>query len=228
MEWQYALRIFPLLITGILSARLGYYAWRRRPAAGALPFAILMLGVSEWGLVNVLERAAADLVVKIFWANVEHLSIATVPVLWLVFVLDYVGQARWLTRRNLIALFIIPLLTLVFVWTNDAHGLMRGNIQLDTSGPVSVITKTDGPWFWVHTAYSYGMLLTGTVLLVQKLAYSSRLYQGQRIVLLVSAFLPWVGNILYIFHLDPTPFLDLTPIAFALSGLAITAGIFRF
>src|SRR5262249_8463417 len=41
-------------------------------------------------------------------------------------------------------------------------------------------------------------------------------------------FAPWVGNALYLSGLTPLPGLDLTPFAFAISGIALTWGIWRF
>jgi len=46
--------------------------------------------------------------------------------------------------------------------------------------------------------------------------------------LLIGSTLPWVANGIYIFRLSPVPGLDLTPITFIISGLAVTLGVFRF
>ena len=109
--------------TAILLA-LALFAWRRRAAPGALAFALLMLAVAEWSLGYVLELGSADLAGKLWWASVEYLGIVAVPLVWLVFTLQYTGQARWLTHRNLALLAIEPAIMLLLVWTNGAHGLV--------------------------------------------------------------------------------------------------------
>jgi PAS domain S-box-containing protein len=187
-----------------------------------------MLAVVEWSVGNVLELGSPDLEAKLFWANLEYLGIVIIPVMWLVFALQYSGRERYLTRRNLVLLLSIPLITLLLVWTNNLHGLMRYNVRLDTSGPFSVVAKTYGIWFWVNTAYSYGLLFLGTVMLLQVLFRSSRLYRGQTAALLIGALAPWVGNVLYISGFSPIPRLDVTPCAFAVSGLAVAWGLLRF
>ncbi len=144
-------------------------AWRRRRMPGATPLLALMLALVGWSVVNVLELGSLELEVKLFWANLEYLGIVIVPVMWLVFALQYTGREKYLTYRNLALLLIIPVITVFLAWTNNLHGLMRYNIRLDTSGPFSVVAKTYGMWFWVNAAYSYGLLLVGTVVLLQVL-----------------------------------------------------------
>ncbi len=228
MHWQYTPYMLPLVIAAAISAVVARMAWRRRRVPGATTLLVFMLAVVEWSVGNVLELGSPELEVKLFWANLEYLGIVIIPVMWLVFALQYSGRERYLTRRNLVLLLSIPLITLLLVWTNSLHGLMRYNIRLDTSGPFSVVTKTYGLWFWVNTAYSYGLLFLGTVMFLQVLFRSSHPYRGQTVALLIGALAPWVGNVLYISGFSPIVRLDLTPCAFAVSGLAVAWGLLRF
>jgi len=66
----------------------------------------------------------------------------------------------------LIALIAIPLITLLLLATNDAHGLMYRHIALETIAGFAKPVVVRGPWFWVHTAFSYTLLIAG--------AFSSR------------------------------------------------------
>ncbi len=228
MHWQYTPYMLPLVIAAAISAAVALMAWRRRRVPGATTLLVFMLAVVEWSLVNVLELGSPELEAKLFWANLEYLGIVIIPVMWLVFALQYTGREKYLTYRNLAFLLIIPAVTFFLVWTNSLHGLMRYNIRLDASGPFSVVTKTYGIWFWVNAAYSYGLLFVGTVMLLQVLFRSSRLYRGQTVALLIGALAPWVGNVLYISGFSPIPRLDVTPCAFAVSGLAVAWGLLRF
>jgi hypothetical protein len=134
MSWQYTPYVPPLLISAVLA-------------------------VFEWSLAYALELGSANLAVKTLWAKVQYIGIVIVPVGWLVFVLRYTGQDKWLTRRTVALLLIVPLITLSLVWTNEAHRLIWRVIALDTSGPSAMLELTYGPWWWLHTAYSYALLL---------------------------------------------------------------------
>ncbi len=231
MHWQSTPYVLPVVASGIVSAWLALTAWRRRPAPGATSFCLLMLAVAEWSLGYALELASADLPSQLFWANVQWLGVVTAPAAWLVFALQYTGQARWLSRRNLAVLTIEPLVILLLVWTNNIHGLIRNNIRLDTSESFSTLISTHGPAFWVNVAYSYLVLLLGTFLLcslIWVLVRSAHLYRGQVSALLIAVLAPWLGNALTIFGGNPFPRLDLTPFAFTVSGLAVAWSLFRF
>jgi two-component system cell cycle sensor histidine kinase/response regulator CckA len=228
MSWQYIPYLPPLLITAVISTALALYACRRRHVPGVVSFAVFMLAVVEWSLAYALELGSTSLSVKVLWVRVEYLGIVTVPVAWLVFVLRYTGREKWLTRRTLVLLVVVPLVTQPLVWTNESHSLIWRDIELDTGGPFAMLDLTYGAWWWIHTAYSYLLLLLGTLLLIQKLIRSPRLYRGQATVLLVGALAPWMVNALYIFDVSPFPNLDLTPFAFTLTGLAVIWGLFRF
>ena len=48
MYWQYTPYVIPLAAAAILCIIAAVYAWRRRPAPGALPAALLLLAVALW------------------------------------------------------------------------------------------------------------------------------------------------------------------------------------
>ena len=228
MHWQYTPYVLPSIIAATVSVVLAFFVWRRRPAPGATPAALLTLAVAEWLLGYAFELGSADLPSKLFWGKVAYLGVVTIPVAWLAFVLQYTGREKWLTRRNVALLAIEPLVTLLLVWTNEFHGLFYRHARLDTSGPFSVLGFTYGVWFWVDIAYSYLSILLGTLLLLQMFVRSPRLYRGRAGVLLIGAFAPWVAEVLWLSGLSPLSPLDLTPFAFTLSGLAFAWGLFHF
>jgi len=228
MHWQFTPYTLPLLIAAAISAAVALSAWRRRSAPGAKALALLMLAVAEWSLGYALELGSADLPTKVFWARVQYLGIVILPVTWLAFALHYAAREQWLTTPKLALLAIEPLVVLRLVWTNDAHGLIWSSVKLDTSGSFSVLGLTYGVGFWGHVACSYLLLLLATFLLIQAVIRSPHLYRGQAGALLVGALAPWVGNALYLSGLSPFPYLDLTPFAFTLTGLAMVWGLSRF
>jgi len=226
MDWEFSPYIIPLLIAAVISLAFAVYAWRRRTVPGATAFLVLVLAIAIWSIGYSLEIVSTDLAAKIFWAKVQYLGIVTVPVAWLTFALQYTQRDAWLNRRNLAILAIVPLITLLLVWTNEAHGLVWSQLSLVATGPFPAMNVSYGLWFWIHSVYSYILLLLGTLLIVRMVGSFPDLYRWQAILLLFGAVVPWLGNALYIFNL--TPNLDLTPFAFSLSGVAIGWNLFRF
>jgi len=220
--------IWPSLISAIISIILIGYAWQRRPAPGAAPTAALLVATAIWSLGYTLELGGRDLATKLFWAKFQYPGIVTVPVIWLIFVLQYTNRPKWLTRRNLTFLAIIPLITVLAVWTNEAHGLVWHDTGLREQGPFVALKVTYGLWFWVHTTYSYLVFLLGTLLIFPALFRTMSLYRKQVSILLIAAFSPFIGSLLYLSGLNPFPGLDLTPVSFTITGLAVAWGLFRF
>jgi signal transduction histidine kinase/HPt (histidine-containing phosphotransfer) domain-containing protein/ActR/RegA family two-component response regulator len=202
------------------------YARLRRRITGAQPFVWLALLVAEWVLTYALELSTDNLGRKILYAQLQYLGIASVPLAWLAFTLDYTGRGTWLTRARLALLSIEPLVTVLLVFTNAAHGLIWSSIG--SAGQVMPLPVEHGPWFWMHVAYSYMLMLAGSALLVQAVARARNLYRRQALALLIGAAAPWLGNALYVSRLNPLHPLDLTPAGFALSALAAGWALFRY
>jgi PAS domain S-box-containing protein len=228
MQWQNSPYAWAMILTALASGIVVLLAWRRRPAPGSWPMVFLMSAVALWSFAYALELGSANLEAQIFWAKVQYLGIVSVPVIWLVLALEYTGLDRWLTRRNLLLLAIVPLLTLLLVWTNELHGLIWAQVGQTTVNSYAILDLTHGGFFWVYFVYAYLLLLAGTIRWLQVLIRSPQLYRGQAGAVLVGAFVPWIGNALYVSGLSPFPHLDLTPLAFTVSGLTLAWAIFHY
>lgn len=228
MHFQYLPYLWVLVVSAVVTAAVGTYAWRHRSVPGATPFAALMLAAVVWALANGLEMAGTDLPTKLFWANVQYLSYAITPVAWLALALQYTDRGAGLTRRNLAGLFIVPAITVGLAWTNEFHGLLRRNVYLDIAGPFPVVGKTAGPWYWVFIAYTYLLILIAIYFLLDARRRSPHPYRGQSLVLSIGAALPLFTSILYGLGLSPIPRVDISPAIFCVCGLVIAWGLFRY
>ena len=230
MHWQFTPYVLPVIASALISAAVAGFLWRRRPAPGATSFCLLMLAVTEYAVAYAFELASSTFSAALFWDNMIWLGAALSPTLWLIFALQYTGRAGWLTRRTLALLAVEPLITLLLVWITPLHSLVEVG-RWNTGGSFSALAQTFGPWYWIDLVYSYLLLLVGAILicmLIQALVRSAHLYVGQAGALLLAMLAPWVGNALTNFGLSPFPKLDLTPVAFTISGLAIAWSLFRF
>ncbi len=146
------------------------------------------------------------------------------PVAWLALALQYTGRTKWLAPRLLVLLSIVPLITLVLVWTNDIHHLIHAKVGLEISSAFTVLVITRGTWYWINVVYSFLLLLLGTALIVSfipTLRRSASVYRGQVSALCIAVLVPWVSNAVTDFGLSPLPNLDLTPLAFTVTGIAM-------
>lgn len=224
-----ALYITLLAVAAVESATLAILVPLRQPKErGVIPFVLMLAAVIFWSTMYAFEILSPTLEGKLFWAKLEYIGIVIAPVSILIFVLEYTGAQHWLSRRNLILFAIVPVTTVALVWTNDLHHLFYRAVTLTTEQGITHFSASYGPWFWVHSAYSYGVMLLAAVLLIRQIRRSPHLYRGQAATLLLGLLAPWIGNFVYIFGISPLGSLDLTPFAFTITGAAFAWSLISY
>jgi PAS domain S-box-containing protein len=227
-SYYFTLYTYPLLLSAALSGVVALYAWRERRAHSALALCLMAVAIALWSLGYAFEIAALDLPLKIAWGKFQYIGIAATPVTWLIFTLRHTWRGKRPPRILMLGLAIIPLVTILLAFTTETHGLVWQKIGVVHADDFSALDVRYGPWFWVHSAYSYSMLLAGVAIIVRTLMRRQGIYRGQAVALLIAAFAPWVGNALYLSGLSPIPHLDPTPFAFTLTVLALAWAIFGY
>ncbi len=217
--------VYLLLLNVLIAAVLIAFVWRRQPAPGSRSVLAFLCGLAIWSFGYAMELSANDQQTALFWARLEYLGIATVPASMLGFALSYTGRFQWLTPRYLFGLAIEPVLVMLFVWTNDAHGLIWPAVSSHNLEGLFILDVSHGLMFWVHVGYSYLLILAGTMLILQALVRSPDLYRGQVVPLLIGALAPWAGNIVFISKITPV---DSTPLFFMITAIALSVSLFRF
>jgi signal transduction histidine kinase/PAS domain-containing protein len=206
---------------------LAYRGLRYRSTAMGKTYLVLMSALAWWSCAVMMEHFSLGLSAKIFWIQMSYFGITVMPVAWLIFTLLYSKREKWVTKRNLAILFIMPLITIIMVWTNSIFHLMWKDFWLNTSFSPPVDAVTHNGWFWVHSVYSYSLLFLGNICLLDLFRKSKGIYRKQAGILLLAAIVPWVANILYIGSIKPFAQVDPTPLAFAVTGAAFFWGLSR-
>ena len=223
-SFQYTPYAIPLALAALIAAVLAIYIWDRRDVPGAKPAALLMAALFVWSAGHMLEFMGADLETKLFWAKIEFFGMAALPLATFIFALEFSGHTKWLTPQKFWVLAALPTVTLILAFSNKIHQLLWSEWHLETlMGNTSVLRFEYGLFYWISTAYAYGLLIAGTVLIIQALARRPEMYRGQIISILVGIAFPWVtnvvSNLVYNF--------DLTPFAFIITSIAFAWSIFR-
>ncbi|HEU0291375.1 MAG TPA: histidine kinase N-terminal 7TM domain-containing protein [Anaerolineales bacterium] len=226
MAYQFTPNMIPLAIAAMISAALAWYTWRHRHATGVMPFSLMMLILFQWGLSYILELAALDFKSKLAWATFMFAGVVSTPVAWLAFALEYTGRKAWLARNRILLLLVLPLITMGIILTNNSHGLFWASMDLAREGGFLLLKTTNGPWFWMHAAYSYILIMIGLVLIIRTLLKWPPSYRGQMIWILLATLTPLIANVITIFQLLPI-LIDLTPFAFTITGIGMAYALFR-
>ncbi len=226
MSYQFTPNMLPLGIAALISGTLAWFTWKYRRTAGVMAFSLMMLCLFQWGLSYIFELAATDLASKLFWIKFMFAGVVATPVAWLTFALEYTGRKNWTTRARLFLLSILPLVTMGIILTNDAHHLFWTGASLAREGGFLLLNTINGPWFWVHAAYNYTLIMLGLVLIVRALLHWPAQYRGQMIWILLATVTPLIANAITIFKMLPIQ-IDLTPFAFTVTGVGLAYALFR-
>ena len=220
--------IITLAIAAIILMTTAVITWpRRHTAHWILPFLGLATSVTIWLIGYALELSVIGLENKVFWAQVEYMGIAFTPVAWFVFAYQFLNNAIRNRNTMSVLLSILPLITISIGFTNDQHSLLWTQTILDESGAFPMLAVSYGGWFWIHSAYSYLLIIGGIGLFLRTIKLYPDPFRWQAVVLILAAATPALGNILYLTGNSPIPQVDLTPFAFALSALLIIWGVVR-
>lgn len=228
MYWRYGPFFIPLFLTALVSGAVSALLWPRRSTPGVKSMFALMAALSVWSLAYILELGCTRLEDKLFWANLIYSVAMVIPILWLYFAIDYTGH-RYLLRQRVhrVFLWFIPILTILLIWTNPLHSLVRRSIYTQHATGTDIFTFDYGPWFWVSVVWDYLLLLVGSVFLVRSTRGAHPIPRRQAILLIVAVALPWLANIEYSFGRHTLWPFDPAPIAYTISGAIIAIGLWR-
>jgi len=216
-----------LLLNGLVCALIGYILLSHRNVPGKTALILIMAAAVEVSLASALEIASVGIPAKVFWAKIEYLGNQSGPVLFLIFALRYTHQDDILTARNHLLLWVIPLVTMLLAATNDWHRLIWTTF---TPNPVnsSILIYGHGTWYWVCTVYGYLSILAGCAALIRAAIRFPQIFRRQIGILCAAAFVPGLGNLIYLTGFSPVVGLDTAPVSFSLAMIILSMGIFRF
>ena len=152
MALEFTPLLLPLIGAAILNLVLASYVWSRRKSPGALALAMLMVGLAGWALTYGCIIAGIDVETKTVWFRLEYFPIALAVFAWTVFVIQYAGWSGVLRPAVICLLLAEPIVTVVLIWTNDAHHLMSLTTSVRQADGYQAIVFTFGSWYWVNLA----------------------------------------------------------------------------
>ncbi|OLZ39399.1 PAS domain-containing sensor histidine kinase [Natrinema saccharevitans] len=212
------------LVGGLLAVALLTRYDRRQPA---FTFGVFLLIVAFWASTYVGYLVSTGEAWLLFFSQLSYLSVVTVPIVWIVFALQYTDREEWLSQGLVLLLSVVPAGVLALVWTAPYHSLFYAEIVPTTVGDTAVLETTPGIAHGINVVYSYGLLVIGTGLLAGETFTNNRLYRRQSLVLLVCLSIPWIANGLFHLGFDPIPTADLSPVVFVLTGIPLAVIVQR-
>ena len=125
-----------------------------------------------------------------------------------------------LKRIDLFTL-IIPITSLIILWTNNFHHLFYKVYSTNISKCVY------GNWLIIHNIYSYTLLLIGIIYIIKASGKTSGFFSKQSLLIIAGMSIPIVVNVLGTFKIIPMS-VFITPISFAFAMVFFALAILKF
>lgn len=158
-------------ILGLAGLIFAYVGWRRTRMPEARIWALALVAIAWWTLSESMVIAAPDPVGRIIGLRIQVLGVAGIAPLLLLGAIRYSGGILTIRIRHLVALFLIPALTILLAFTNDFHHLVWSALDVRPDGTLAVAY---GPWFWIHTLFAILAFLGALAFMLPVLIHAYR------------------------------------------------------
>jgi PAS domain S-box-containing protein len=212
-----------LLLGGIIGIITFFFLLKISRTPGVKYWLIWQFASSLWAFMYAFEYAALDIETKIFWSKLSYFGIVYCAVSFFFFSFEFSSKFRYLKRKLIISLYSVSTLFILSPLTNGWHHLHWNSYQIIPE--TNATGYSYGPFFWIFFAFTYFLLISATINIVSVFFRFSKFYRQQIILILIASVLPILGNIIYVFHLNPVPGFDWTPFTFLITGILIAINI---
>ena len=136
-------------------------------------------------------------------------------------VISFIYYKPSINTKKLRLLYILPIITLLVVWTNDLHHLFYKVYSINISENVY------GPFFYVYSIYSYLLIFIAFVTLLITSMKKSGFFSIQTFLMILGGLIPITVNILGTLKIIPMT-IYITPILFIVTSICYYLAIFKF
>ncbi len=171
-------------------------------------------------LLQITFSNCLNIVNPIYFDYFVYIGTCFLPVCFLIMSIIFSNTKVKFSKKYLL-LFIIPILSLLILWTNDLHHLFYKQYSINMNEWVY------GPWFYVHSLYSYSCLFIGVIFLMRYSIKNAGFFSKQSLLIIIGVSIPLIVNILGSLQIISMT-IYITPITFAITVFFVALAIFKF
>ncbi len=171
---------------------------------------------------QVLQIAFSDLlnIPAIYFDYFVYVGTCFLPISFLSLALIFSGtKLKFKSKYGL--LFIIPIISLICLWTNNWHHLFFIEYSINMNEGIV------GPFFYLNSIYTYVLFFVAILIFIKYSIKNSGFFSKQAILMCIGSLAPLIINLLGILGVVSMN-IYLTPISFSITILCYTFAIFRF
>ena len=213
--------------SAMISVFLSFLALTNRKNSANKTLSLLLIATALWSLFYGLELISSSYPQLHLYLVLEYFGIATIPVFWVLFASIYCGRDGWLTNVNIALLFLIPLITIISVASNNYHLMFYESSVLFDAGNYFYHDFISGKLYWLHIIYSYTLIFIGIIMVSKTYIRVSKDQRARVLIIILGAAIPAIMSVMYVVGIRPEGNVDLTPIGFLAMGILVSVGTFN-
>ncbi len=183
-------------------------------------FLLIIIQLIIWNFAVLLGCMFKDDVeLFLFIEKFPYLGAAFASPTQILLALSYNKNYKGFSWKQLL-LYVIPVITIVMIWTNDFHHLFYRSYSTETGYEL-------GPYFYVYAVYSYLCTVVGMAYLCYYAFKNIGKVSVQAVLLFIGSLIPMVTNICYTMKV-PGFSVSTTPVAFTITILLYLLAMIKF
>lgn len=205
----------------LLIFTLGYIRKTQKKSQLITSFNAIMLLLILWCTVLIIQILAINntSIQPIYFDYVVYIATCFLPVAFFFLGLIF-AKTSIKFKLSYLLLAVIPIISLIVIWTNDFHHLFY--VHYSTINSETVF----GPYFLIHSLYTYALLLVGIYHLIKSSIKNSGLFSRQSLLIIIGTLVPLATNIIGFLGMEMSIYV--TPILFTITALCFALAILKF
>ncbi|MBM6615861.1 diguanylate cyclase [Desemzia sp. RIT804] len=218
MNSQLTAYVSLICTSGVLNLYLCAYVYRNRYRYKHVAhfFMFYTASIAIYCFAAAFGLLSTTLVQIKFWTVIQYVGMPISTPLGLLFVMKYLGIP--VSRKKVLSLLVVPLLTIIMVATNDWHHLHYRVYEIDSVLGAPYIRQEIGIWYAIHGIYIFSCMLAAFLLAVSYWKETAKVYRPQLFSLILGQLIPMLTAFLYLLGFTPKG-VDPVPMVLWLSSL---------
>ncbi len=232
MAWQFHPLLVVFALGGLVSLTVAGYCWRYMEQFGRsyLVASIGLLGLNNavWVFAAMLKTANTNLSTSLLFYKLEFLGVFPNTVVILILALVYVGKDRWVTRRTVTLLSLVPMAFIILTMVNPGN-VMIVDPELIPAQGILAFEHEFPPLFILSLAWVYGAGLVAILILAWGMM-TDRVPTSPALVAIVALSVPWITAVLKTAGIYPPggKGINVTPAASTIGISVLAFAIIRY
>jgi len=210
-----------MTLSELLIIFLAFFLRREKTGQIKTVFKSLIYFMMIWTFSLILQILLSNSNIKpVYFEYIAGLGACLVPLSILMLGIVFSNTKIKIKRFHLLFL-ILPIISLISLWTNDIHGLFFKKYSTNMSEVIA------GPFHTYNSIYSYSFLIIGLIFLIKYSIKNAGFFSKQSLLIVFGTLIPIVLNMLGTFNIIQMT-VYVTPISFAIAILFYALAIFKF